>query len=133
MGFKCPTCHEDFGTNKSNWENHVQKCNNGVTALLVKAVTKTCETKPKEHNLEEEIRKLIKSARDYTKKGQTKEREVLTLLQDILSEHGNDLSNFRTKHFNASNLEEAITCYISYGEYSLSELMKEIKSAIKGG
>lgn len=28
MGFKCPKCHKDFGTNKSALKDHLVKCGN---------------------------------------------------------------------------------------------------------
>lgn len=30
MGFRCPACHEDFGTDRAAWEDHVNHCNYGV-------------------------------------------------------------------------------------------------------
>lgn len=33
---------------------------------------------------------------------------------------------------NAENLEEAICCFIDYGEYSVSGIMREIREAYKG-
>ena len=30
MGFRCPACHEDFGTDRAAWEDHVNRCNYGV-------------------------------------------------------------------------------------------------------
>ena len=30
---------------------------------------------------------------------------------------------------NADNLEQAITCYIAYGEYSVAGIMREVKEA----
>lgn len=48
MGFKCPMCKEDFGTDKVLWQIHLQGCQNGVAEAFVKAIISTCEAIPKE-------------------------------------------------------------------------------------
>ena len=40
-----------------------------------------------------------------------------------------DPSLFESKAENAENLEQAITCYLSYGEFSVNDLLSEIQSA----
>ena len=47
MGFKCPVCYSDFGTNKSKWENHIKNCNDGLSLDFVKSIIKIAETKSK--------------------------------------------------------------------------------------
>ena len=42
-----------------------------------------------------------------------------------------DLEKFGTDAENASNLKEAICCFIDYGEYSAEELLSEIGSALE--
>lgn len=44
-----------------------------------------------------------------------------------------DPSEHPTAAENASTLEEAITCYVQYGEYTRSGLLREIKSAYGKG
>lgn len=36
-----------------------------------------------------------------------------------------------TRAENADHLEDAISCYIQYGEYDLGSIMKEIKDSLK--
>ena len=49
----------------------------------------------------------------------------------MLDEIGVDTEAYKTKTENASNLQQAISCYISYNEYSLNGLMKEIEDAMR--
>ena len=42
-----------------------------------------------------------------------------------------DIAYINTNAENAENLEEAITCYIDYGEYGIKNLMQEIEEALK--
>lgn len=51
-------------------------------------------------------------------------REVL----DMLDNMGINLSS-TTNAENASNLEDAILCFIQYGEYSLENILREIQDA----
>ena len=51
------------------------------------------------------------------------------LIFEALSDLGLDPTKHTTAAENASNLAEAISCYISYGEYSVDGLMQEIRKA----
>ncbi len=42
-----------------------------------------------------------------------------------------DLEKYGSDAENASNLKEAICCYIDYGEYTVEGLLKEIGAAIE--
>jgi hypothetical protein len=72
------------------------------------------------------IRKLLKSARCCTEKAENLEREALRSISQILE---TPIDKVPTNAPNARNLEEAVTCYISYGEYDIINLMNEIKKA----
>lgn len=37
MGFKCPFCSTDFGTDKKQWETHVAVEHDGIGKLAVEA------------------------------------------------------------------------------------------------
>ena len=51
---------------------------------------------------------------------------------DVIEDMGViDLSRFETKAENADNLEEAIYCYIQYGEFDVDSIIEEIKAAEK--
>jgi uncharacterized C2H2 Zn-finger protein len=43
MGFKCPFCHKDFGTNKKEWEEHCKKEHLGAADLVIKELKKLAE------------------------------------------------------------------------------------------
>lgn len=74
-----------------------------------------------------EIRTNIKKARKYAKLSEEYETKVFNMLDEI----GVDTEAYKTKAENASNLQQAISCYISYNEYSLNGLMKEIEDAMR--
>lgn len=74
-----------------------------------------------------EIKSNIKKARKYAKLSEEYEAKVF----DMLDEIGVDTEVYITKAENASNLQQAISCYISYNEYSLDGLMKEIEDVVR--
>lgn len=74
----------------------------------------------------EEIRREIKKAKEYADKSATHQQKAFKLLFEFGIE---DPDMIETYAENADNLQEAIACYISYGEYSLDKLMEEIKRA----
>lgn len=45
MGFKCPICFKDFGTQKNKWKNHIEKAHNAIAKDIVNLVTKITQTK----------------------------------------------------------------------------------------
>ena len=74
------------------------------------------------------LRKGIETAKEL----QDKATEAVDLIFKALDDLGIDPAKYSTAAENASNLEEAISCYISYGEYSVDGLMKEIRKAYEG-
>jgi predicted transcriptional regulator len=73
-----------------------------------------------------ELESLIKKAR---KKEIEKERIVRELFQ-ILNDLEVNLEQL-TEAENASNIADAITCYIDYGEYNVKSIVDEIKRQTK--
>lgn len=72
-----------------------------------------------------ELEKLIKKARKKEIEKDHIIRELFQILEDI-----NIDMEQPTEAENASNLEEAIACYIDYGEYNVKAIMAEIKEQI---
>lgn len=71
---------------------------------------------------------LIEGAR---KKQVTAQNALGSVLEDIEDMGVIDLSRFKTDAENANNLEEAIYCYIQYGEFDIDSLIEEIKTVEK--
>lgn len=74
------------------------------------------------------LRKGIETAKELQDKATEAEDLIFKALDDL----GIDPAKYSTAAENASNLAEAISCYISYGEYSVDGLMKEIRKAYEG-
>lgn len=74
------------------------------------------------------LRSLIESARKKQVVAQNALGSVMEAIEDLGII---DLSRFETKAENASNLEEAICCYIQYGEFDVDSIIEEIKVAEK--
>lgn len=74
-----------------------------------------------------DIRAKIKKARKYAKLSEEYETKVFNMLDEI----GVDTEAYKTNAENASNLQQAISCYIGYNEYSLNGLMKEIENTMR--
>lgn len=75
-------------------------------------------------SVENKIRKLLDEAREAYQQAEKKERE----LYDVINYHfaGPDLQSVPTEAENASDLEQAISCYIQYGEYNIDGIIKEL-------
>ena len=69
-----------------------------------------------------EIEKLLKKARNANQKADVALRDVFKVLEDSCIE-----LNVPTDAENADDLEQAINCYVYYGEFNLKSLMKEIR------
>ena len=69
-----------------------------------------------------EIEKLLKKARNANQKADAALRNVFEALEDICIE-----LDAPTGAENADDLEQAINCYVHYGEFNLKDLMKEIR------
>lgn len=70
-----------------------------------------------------ELRKLLQKAKTAYKKAQDAEAAVFQVLEKM----GIDL-DAPTKAENADSLDEAICCYLQYGEYTLDGLISEIRT-----
>lgn len=68
------------------------------------------------------IENAIKRAKEKARAAQAAEMQVYKMLEDACV----DLTA-PTDAENADNLDEAVACYLSYDEYSLGGLMKEIR------
>ena len=68
------------------------------------------------------IENAIKRAKKKANEAQLAQEQVYALLEDA---HVN--LDAITQAENSDNLDEAISCYLSYGEYSLDGLMEEIR------
>lgn len=75
---------------------------------------------------------LLRKGIEIAKELQDKAIEAEDLIFKALDDLGIDPAKYNTAAENASNLAEAISCYISYGEYSVDGLMKEIRKAYEG-
>lgn len=75
---------------------------------------------------------LLRKGIEIAKELQDKATEAEDLIFKALDDLGIDPAKYNTAAENASNLAEVISCYISYGEYSVDGLMKEIRKAYEG-
>jgi hypothetical protein len=73
-----------------------------------------------------EIRSLIEKARNF----EMRKNELITDIYFLLEDY--EPENIPSGAENASNLEEAISCFIQYGEYGLESIMKEISELLGG-
>lgn len=71
------------------------------------------------------IERFLKRAKEAATKAQAAEYSLFKALDDMCI----DPNNVPTSAENADNLHEAICCFLQYDEYSLSGIMKEIRSA----
>ena len=71
-----------------------------------------------------EVKKLLQKAKKAYEKAQEKEAAVFRMLEDDMCLDMEAPSEAE----NANNLGEAITCWLSYDEYSLAGLIKEIRA-----
>lgn len=73
----------------------------------------------------DEFKLKMRKARNAFIRAQNKEDEIYRLID---SEYNNlDLSRIPSKAENADNLYEAISCYLSYGEYNIDLLWEELQ------
>ena len=76
-----------------------------------------------------EFEKALKSAKRKAVAAHKAQNYIFELLEDMCIE----AEEIPTKAENASNLYEAITCYLDYGEYTLSGIMREVRAAYGQG
>lgn len=74
---------------------------------------------------------LLRAGIQTAKELQDKASVALDLIYKALDDLGIDPANIKTDAENADNLSDAISCYVSYGEYSIDGLMKEIRAAYR--
>lgn len=78
------------------------------------------------------FKRLLSLARQNSVRAQKYTDEII----DVLKENGIDpseITNDVLHYENANNLEEAIMCYVNYGESSPEIILKDIGDAIEGG
>lgn len=81
-------------------------------------------TESKQEHLQK-VKELIKLGKALSERYQKVENEVF----EILNQMGVAIDAL-TEAPNADNLWDAIMCYMTYDEYNLSDLMKEIEKAM---
>ena len=72
-----------------------------------------------------EFEEAVRAAKRKAVAAQAAEDLVFNLLEDMCI----DAESVPTEAENADNLKEAISCYLNYGEYSLSKIMREVMGA----
>lgn len=75
-----------------------------------------------------EIRKLIKRARAKSIEADEAMNKAMNALLSLIP----DAAGIESDAENASNLDEAVLCYIGYGEFGLDNIMREIHALIEG-
>ena len=69
--------------------------------------------------------RILKRAKAAAEKAQATERMVYKALEDMCI----DPEFVPTGAENAENLEEAISCFLNYNEYSISGIVREVRGA----
>ena len=69
-----------------------------------------------------EFSKLLRIAKQRAVKAQEAENAVFVLLENMI-----DDLQAKTNAENATTIEEAITCYLSYDEYTHKDIVREVK------
>lgn len=72
------------------------------------------------------VKKLLQKARKKNKESD----EALRAVYQVIDNMDIDLNAYSDAE-NADTLEEAINCYIQYGEYNLTDLLEEIRQQCK--
>lgn len=72
-----------------------------------------------------EFEKILKSAKRKALVAQEAQDAVFRALADMCI----DAESVPSDAENATNLEQAISCYLDYDEYSLSGIMREVRNA----
>jgi hypothetical protein len=75
-----------------------------------------------------EIEKLLKQARNYSIKHAETEQKIFDLMYQLGIE---DPESIESDAPNADNLAAAISTYIGFGEYSIKEILNEIKKTLE--
>lgn len=64
------------------------------------------------------------------KKARQLQKEMDAIIYDIFDNLPSEVCNIPSNAENADNVEEAIQCYIHYGEYNPEDIYYEIKNAL---
>lgn len=72
------------------------------------------------------IIRQIKAARKAYVKAQEQEAAAFSMIENFIG----DIENFPSDAENATNLQEAISCFLNYGEYDIKGIEKELHNAI---
>lgn len=73
------------------------------------------------------FKRRLERAKRKSDESATATQAVFAALEDMCIEPG----EIPTSAENATNLEEAICCFIDYGEYSIGGIMQEVRAAYK--
>ena len=76
-----------------------------------------------------EFKRLLESGRKAHIKAEQAEKRVIDCISSVLGDIS--LDEIPSAAENADNLEEAIYCYMQYGEYDTDSLWDELQSAVK--
>ena len=79
----------------------------------------------KEHM--QKFKKLLRTAKIAQAKASEAEQKLFSLLYEFEI----NINHIPTHAENADNLEEAISCYISYGEYGEANVLREIEELLE--
>lgn len=81
--------------------------------------------------LTEQALAVFKCRLEQARKKSAENAAATKAVFDALEDMCIDLNEIPSAAENAENLEEAICCFIDYGEYSVSGIMREIREAYK--
>lgn len=76
-------------------------------------------------NIFNEFKRILWRARTAQIKAQAAEQEVFKALEDMCI----DPSLIESEAENAETLEQAITCFLQYGEYTAKDILRELRGA----
>lgn len=78
---------------------------------------------------DELVFRRFKSLLEKARKKQTEATAATALVYRALEDMCIDADQIPSDAENADNLEDAISCFIDYGEYSVAGIMREVKAA----
>lgn len=70
-----------------------------------------------------EVKKLLQKARKASQKAEELQQAVFRSLEDMCID-----MDTHSEAEDAETLEEAVTCYLGYGEFGLKNIMREIRA-----
>jgi hypothetical protein len=78
----------------------------------------------------DEFVRLMNRARVAYIRAESIEQQIFEKLEEAFPKL--HLDNYDTNAENADNIQEAISCYLQYGEYSVEEIWNEIQASNRG-